>query len=149
MKSLLPQKFHFYIFTFSLILLVIGLPLSKFLMSLSQIILISNWLLEGNLKNKLTSFFKNKAALAVTSLLLLHLIGLLYTSDYNYAFKDIRIKLPLLILPLVLSTSTHLTSRIKNLVLNFFILSVLTGTLISTFILSAHLYLPTLFTVLC
>lgn len=135
MKSLLPQKFHFYIFVFSLIILVIGMPLSKFLMSLSQIILIANWILEGNIKNKLSSFFKNKAALALSSLLLLHFLGLLYTSDFNYAFKDIRIKLPLLILPLVLSTSQHLTLKIKDLVLNVFILSVITGTIISTLIL--------------
>jgi hypothetical protein len=144
MKSLLPQKYHFYVFVFSLILLVIGMPLSKFLMSLSQIILICNWFLEGGLKNKFSSFIKNKAALAVSSLLLLHIIGLLYTSDFNYAFKDIRIKLPLLVLPLVLSTSPNLTFKIKELVLKFFICAVIIGTIISTFILFGIFHQPIL-----
>lgn len=118
------------------------MPLSKFLMSLSQIILICNWLLEGDLKNKFSSFFKNKAALAVSSLLILHLFGLIYTSDFKYAFNDIRIKLPLLVLPLVLSTSKHLTMKIKELVLKFFIFSVVTGTIISTFILFDIIHRP-------
>lgn len=144
MKSLLPKKYHFYIFVFSLILLVIGMPLSKFLMSLSQIILICNWLLEGDLKRKTTSFFKNKAALVLTSLFLLHLLGLFYTSDFDYALKDIRIKLPLLVLPLVLSTSEHLTLKIKEAVLQIFILAVITGTIISTLILYDVIHRPML-----
>jgi hypothetical protein len=142
MRPLLPQKYHFYIFVFSLILLVIGMPLSKFLMSLSQIILICNWLLEGDLRNKFSSFFKNKAALAVSSLFLLHLIGLLYTSDFNYALNDIKIKMPLLALPLILSTSRHLTLKIKELVMNFFILAVTCGTIISTLIIFDIIHRP-------
>jgi hypothetical protein len=108
MRSLLPAKYHYYIYIFSLILLAAGLPLSKFLMSLSQIILFCNWLLSGDLKAKFVSFFNNKPALVLCSLLILHLCGLLYTSDFYYALNDIRIKLPLLLLPIVLSTSPPL-----------------------------------------
>jgi hypothetical protein len=136
MKSLLPQKYHSYIYIFSLILLVAGLPLSKFLISLSQIILICNWLLEGGLKAKFSAFFKNKAALAVSSVLLLHVFGLLYTSDFDYAYKDIRIKLPLLVLPLVISTSEPLSIRTKHLVLKFLIAAITFSTLVSTLILT-------------
>lgn len=136
MRPLLPQKYHSYIYIFALILLVIGLPLSKFLLSLSQIILACNWLLEGNLKNKFGSFFKNKAALAASSILLLHFIGCLYSSDLNYAFKDIRIKTPLLVLPLILSTSRPLSVQLRHLVLKFLILSLLISSAISTLILT-------------
>ena len=111
------------------------MPLSKFLMSLSQIILICNWLLEGNLKNKFASFFKNKPALILSSLLLLHFIGLLYTSDYAYASKDIRIKFPLFILPLFLSTSWPLSQKIVNLILKFFIGGILVATGITSLVL--------------
>jgi len=142
MRSLLPKKYHFYVFVFSLVLLVIGMPLSKFLMSLSQIILICNWLLEGDLKRKVSAFFKNKAALALTSLFLLHLLGLFYTTDLNYAFNDIKIKLPLLGLPLILSTSEHLTLKIRNIILNFFILAVFVATGISSFILFDIIHRP-------
>lgn len=136
MKSLLPLKYHSYIFIFSLILLVVGLPLSKFLLSLSQIILACNWILEGNLKNKFSSFFRNKAALAASSLLLLHFFGLFYTSDFDYAFKDIRIKLPLFVLPLILSTSPELSLKTRHLILKFFVAAITVSTIISTLVLS-------------
>src|ERR1700751_2082903 len=100
MKSLLPQNFHFYIYIFALLLLAIGLPLSKYLMSLSQLILLGNWILEGNLKSKFILFWKNKPAFVLSSLLFLHFLGLIYTSDFGYALNDIRIKLPLFALPL-------------------------------------------------
>lgn len=135
MRSLLPQKWHYYIYIFSLALLVIGMPLSKFLMSLSQIIMICNWVLSGGLKNKFTSFFRNKAALVLSSLLVLHVIGLLYTTDYHYASGDIRIKIPLMLLPLILSTSRPLPRKALDLILNLFIGAIIIGTVISTLIL--------------
>ncbi|MCW3083939.1 MAG: hypothetical protein JWP12_1305 [Bacteroidetes bacterium] len=135
MKSLLPQKAHYYIYIFSIILLVIGMPLSKFLMSLSQIILICNWVLSGHLKSKFSSFFNNKAALVLSSLLLLHFIGLLYTIDYAYAYGDLRIKVPLFILPLILSTSPALPKKITDLILHLFVGAIIVASAISTLIL--------------
>jgi len=136
MRSLLPRKYHSYVYIFSLILLVIGLPLSKFLLSLSQIILLVNWILEGDLKNKFRSFSGNKAALAASSILLLHFIGLLYTSDFAFGFNDIRIKLPLLVLPLILSTSAPLTQQVKHAILKFLAAAVTISTIVSTLILT-------------
>jgi hypothetical protein len=48
---------------------------------------------------------RNKPAMVLMSLYLLHLIGLLYTSDWSYAFKDLRTKVPIVIIPLFLATS--------------------------------------------
>src|ERR1043165_1713669 len=135
-KSLLPPLWHTYIYIFALVILVVGMPLSKFLMSLSQIILAANWLLEGNLREKWRSFFHDKAALLVSSLLLLHFIGLAWTSDFAYAFKDIRIKAPLLVLPLILSTSAPVSKRVFDAILYYFIAAIIVGTLISTFLLT-------------
>src|ERR1035437_9214819 len=140
MKSLLPEKYHQSIYVFALTLLVIGMPLSKFLMSLSQIILVSNWVLEGNLKNKLITFWKNKPALILSSLVLLHILGLIYTSDFNYAFKDIRIKGPLLILPLMFSTSKPLSKKLFDRILQIFVAAIILGTLISILILTGIIH---------
>lgn len=139
-KSLLPEKYHQYVYIFALTLLVIGMPLSKFLMSLSQIILACNWLLEGGLKNKFISFSKNKAALIVSSLLLMHFLGLFYTSDLNYAFKDIRIKAPLLVLPLIFSTSKPLSQKVIDGLMQLFVAAILVGTIISILILSGIIH---------
>lgn len=135
-KSLLPEKYHYSIYIFALTILVIGMPVSKFLMSLSQIILVCNWILEGGLIAKLKSFLKNKAALILCSLILLHFIGLLYTSDYSYGFHDIRVKGPLLILPLILSTSKPLSKKISNVILQLFIGSIIVATFIGIAILA-------------
>ena len=50
-------------------------------------------------------FFRNKPAMVLASLYLLHMLGLLFTSDFGYAFKDLRTKAPMLILPLFMSTT--------------------------------------------
>ncbi len=142
MKSLFPEKYHHYIYVFALIILVIGLPLSKFLMSLSQLILAGNWLLEGDLKNKCVRFWKNKPALILSSLLLLHFIGLSYTSDFAYAFKDIRIKAPLFILPLILSTSKPISLQLFNAILKLLVGAVIVGTVISALILVGVIHRP-------
>ena len=142
MKSLFPEKVHHYIYIFALIVLLAGLPMSKFLMSLSQIILACNWLLEGNLKNKFITFWKNKTALIVSSLLLLLFIGLIYTEDFNYAFKDIRIKAPLFILPLIISTSKPLSRIVYDVILQLFVLSIIIATVFSALILIDVVHRP-------
>lgn len=126
------------IFYFGLILIVVALPLSMFLISVAQFILLGSWLLEGDLKNKLSAFWKNKAALLITSVFLIHLIGLLYTTDYKYGFHDIRVKLPLLLLPLLISTAKPLSQRRLNMLFSFFIIAVFAATVISTLILTGY-----------
>jgi hypothetical protein len=142
MKALFPEKYHYYIYVFALILLVAGLPLSKFLMSLSQIILACNWLLEGNVINKFIAFWKNKTALIVSSLLLLLFIGLAYTSDFAYGLKDIRIKSPLFIIPLIISTSKPLSRQVFDTILKLLAIAVIIGTIISTLVLINVIHHP-------
>ena len=82
-----------------------------------------------SLISKFAAFFRNKAAMAITSLLLLHVIGLIYTTDFHYALKDLRTKLPLFILPLFLSTGPELKNRTLNLILIGYVLAVFGGTI--------------------
>ncbi|MEO6901807.1 MAG: O-antigen ligase family protein [Bacteroidia bacterium] len=138
MRFHLNPKYHYYLYLFGIALLIIGLPFSKFLMSLSQIILFVNWLWEGNLKNKIKLFINNKAALVVSSLLLLHFIGLFYTTDFDYAFKDIKIKLPLFLLPLIFSTSPPVSKALFNRFLQLFIATIITASFFSCFILLGY-----------
>ena len=100
-------------------------------MSVAQFLLIGNWLLDGNLKEKFGKFFHNKAALALASLYLLHIVGLLYTSDFQYAVKDLRIKIPLLIFPLILSTIEPVDRKQLQTILMVYVGAVLSGTFIS------------------
>lgn len=77
-----------------------------------------------NIKTRFNDFIHNKVAVVMVSIYLMHFIGLIYTSDFQYAFKDLRIKLPLLVFPLILSTMKPLTRKQFDTVLWFFIGSV-------------------------
>ena len=122
------------IFLSGLILLAIGIPLSNILMSVSQIILLVNWLFDKNIFKKVKVFFCNKSALIFSTIFLLHVIGLFYTSDFNYAFKDIRTKIPILLLPLILSTTPIIDGKKFRLVLSFFIASVLFASIVCYYV---------------
>ena len=134
-------------YTFGLCLLAVGLTLSPFLMSVAQFWLLAVWLFDNvelrqpfakvvdemwlNLKSKLTAFCHNKTALAVTSLYALHIVGLLWTSDFAYAFKDLRVKLPLLVLPLIMSTMPVVSKKQATTLMGVYVLAIFTATLIS------------------
>jgi hypothetical protein len=114
------SDFHTNIYFFGMLVMVVGLPFSMFLMSISQIIIAGNWLLEGNYKEKVQRFLKNRAALLITSIFLIHVIGLIYTEDFNYALKDLRIKSPLFILSFILgSIEFHNKKKIDIILLTF------------------------------
>ncbi|MBL0330992.1 MAG: O-antigen ligase family protein [Bacteroidetes bacterium] len=109
-------------------------------MSLSQIILACNFLLEGGVIAKFKAFFKNKPALILSSLFLLHAIGLFYTTDFHYASNDMRIKMPLIVLPLIFSTSKPLSKQVVDLLLKVFVAAIIVGTIISTSILTGIIH---------
>jgi hypothetical protein len=98
LKAVLTHPKHYY---FGLVLIMVGMPLSMFLMSLGSIWVATLWVIEGDHRRKLKAFWDNKAAVAFSSLFVLHLVGLIYTSDFEYAFKDLLIKLPILVMPLI------------------------------------------------
>lgn len=120
------------IYMFGLLVLAVGLPLSNFLMSIGQVLIAAAWLLEGKYKTKLQCLWTNKGALIFTSIFFLHVLGLLYSTDYSYAFNDLRIKLPLLVLPFLIATSGTLSKKKFSSIMLVFSGAVLIGTLVST-----------------
>ena len=84
-----------------------------------------------NFFEKFSLFFKNKAAVVLASIYILHLIGLFYTNDFHYALKDLRIKLPLLFFPVILSTMEMFRYRRVRILFMFYVLAVFVGSLIS------------------
>ncbi|MDP4226319.1 MAG: O-antigen ligase family protein [Bacteroidota bacterium] len=134
-KNIQIAQGHERIYIVALIMLVIALPFSFFLMSLSQIILLINWLSEGNFGEKLKILKDRKGILLICSIYLVHLLWLINTSDFAYAFHDLKIKLPLLVLPLIVGTSRSLNKNQVKIILQFFIAAVVAGTLLSTAIL--------------
>ncbi|MEO8759914.1 MAG: O-antigen ligase family protein [Bacteroidia bacterium] len=118
---------HKNIFVFGLILLVLGMPVSHFLTSISQLILLGNWLVERNFISKWNTLKKSKAFWSFVGIYLLYVIGLLWTSDYEYGLHDLKIKLPMLWLPVLFFTSPSLTKKDYHLIMHFFVLACIAG----------------------
>jgi len=120
---------HKNIFVFGLVLLAVGIPVSRFLVSVAQIVLFANWLLERNFLTKWSVLKKSKAFWSFIGIFIFYVIGLLWTEDYTYATKDLRIKLPMLLLPLLFFTSPRLSKKEYHGIFHFFV----GATLIATF----------------
>jgi len=124
-----------------LLMVAVGLTLSPFLMGMSQFWLVLVWLVDaslpplkggqGGFKDKFSRFCNNKAAVLLVAFFLMHLVGLLYTADFQYAMKDLRVKLPILVMPFVLSSMPPLDHKRFDFVMLVYVLSVFVATLFS------------------
>ena len=140
-----------------LLMVAVGLTLSPFLMGMSQFWLILVWLVDGvvgnrdenvisgggsageggiyfrhDFKSKFTRFWQNKAAVLLVAFYLMHVVGLFWTSDFQYALRDLRVKLPILIMPFVLSSMGPLDRKRFDFVMLVYVLSAFIATLFSS-----------------
>ena len=140
-----------------LLMVAVGLTLSPFLMGMSQFWLVAVWLIDGIVGNrdgnvipcegsageggiyfrhdfryKFSRFWQNKAAVLLVAFYLMHVVGLLWTSDFDYAMRDLRVKLPILVMPLVLSGMEPLDRKRFDFVMLVYVLSVFVATLFSS-----------------
>ena len=116
--------------------LAVSLTLSVFATSVFQILMAINWLAEGQLAGKFRSLLRKKSLLLVLSLYVVFLLGFLNSANYVSGLHDLRIKLPLLVLPLIIGTSGSLSHRQVRMILLFFT----AGLLVNTFVSSAILF---------
>lgn len=122
-----------------LAIMAASLTLSAFMMSVSQFLMLIVWIFMGDpVGEKLKRFFHNRIAVLLVSLYLLHIVGLLYTTDFQYAFKDLRVKLPLLAFPIILSSVKPLEKRYFDLLMQVYAVAVFVATCISFSIWLKH-----------
>ncbi len=122
------------LYYYSLLILAISLPFSGIYTSLAEFFVFGIWILDKNIVFKLKKFFTRKSVLVFALLFFVHIIWLFNTNNFDYAFKDIRIKIPLLLFPLVIGTSESLSfDKIKNIIIGFSV-SVFVSTIISLII---------------
>ncbi|MBU8892215.1 MAG: O-antigen ligase family protein [Bacteroidales bacterium] len=133
---------HFKLYYFGLILIATCLPLSKFALSISMIFLISNWVLEQEFKKKWEELKNNKPILIFTGIFIVHIIWLINTVNFVYAFHDLGNKAILLLFPIIIGTSKKLNIRQIKIILIWFSLAVIASTLISTSILTGIINYP-------
>lgn len=115
------------------------MPFSNLMMSQGQFIIAGTWLLSGIAHNdipaKLKAYFTNKQALALAAIYFALIIGMLYTANLSYGLKDLRIKLPLFLLPFMLTGLGRLKEKEYRIVIAVFI-----GALVASSITGFILY---------
>lgn len=124
------------IYLFGLILLAASLPLSRFMISISEFVIGLGWVMSSKPGYRVKQFFKTPSAWMISAIYLLFVIGMLYSGNMDHGFKELRIKLPLLVLPFFISTAPPISRRQWNYVMGFFIAAVLAGSFISSYILA-------------
>ena len=82
--------------------MLVGLVCSKFLMSITMILCTLNLLLEANFKLYWQKIKENHFFHLIVAFYLLHLISLLWSENLSYGLNDLRVKAPLLVIPLLL-----------------------------------------------
>jgi hypothetical protein len=137
--------------------MAVSVPLSRYLMSVSQFILTGLWILYAidyeriiatktwlkpmtvltetalSIKRQVVRFWHCKPAVVFVSFYLLHVAGLTYSSDIESALKDLRIKLPLLSIPVLLTAMPPLSRKQIYQILILHALAVFGGTLSSLY----------------
>lgn len=115
---------HRYIFLFGICVMGGAMLFGTVPTSIPQIILCSNWVFEGNFKEKFRSLKGNKIFWILISVFLMHILGLLNSTNLEAGLNDIRIKAPLFLLPLVLFSTKPLDKKELNLLLSLFVIGI-------------------------
>ncbi len=115
------QQVHTAIYYIGLLLMAFFMPLSIFMTNASMIMIAVNWVLEGRYREKLQRIKGNWSILVFCSIYIVHLLWLANTSNFAYAANDLRVKLPLLVLPIVIGTSQLLSTKRLNQILLVFV----------------------------
>src|SRR5690606_14201531 len=95
--------------------------------------IIANWLIQGEYKLYWTNLRSKKSLWWIIVIYFLLALSLFWSEDVTYGFKDLRIKLPFIVIPLVMATSAPL-ARSHFYFLLYVFLGILTYTTLYNFI---------------
>lgn len=115
--------------------MVISLPTSKALSSIVPGVLMFNWIVERRFREKFELLKQRKGLPLILSIYFIYMIGLLWTSSFQWGLLDVTIQLPLLVLPLVIGTSPKLNYSQVKPIIYFFAAAVVVASLCSVWVL--------------
>lgn len=118
-------RIHSQIHVFVLCALASSVVFSKFVMSLGMMLLLLNILLEGQFSTYWKNIRASRLFLWVALFFLLHLVSLLWSDNLTYGFHDIKAKLPLIVIPLVLVAKPIENRSYLKWILGIFLAAVL------------------------
>lgn len=131
MGRLNREQFHHGVYVGGLALIAAALPVSVYFLSVGQLLIAGNWILQGRFPEKFRRYLANKPALVFSSVYLLYVIGFFYSSDASFAISTLKSKLPLFSLVFLIASSPPLARGTKKWLLLVFSASVTVLSLIS------------------
>ena len=127
---MLKSTTHRKAYIFFISCLAASLSLGKFPMSLSLIGLSLNWILELEFQLKWKNIKeKNYLPIIFSGLFLIELIWLPISGDTRIGLNVLRIKLPLLLLPLIIGSCNSLSKREWKIIITTFFIGILVSTI--------------------
>jgi len=122
------EKIHKYFYIAGLCIIAFFLPISEYISNAAIFLLLTNWVIEADFIKKWRKLVQNPAILVFIMLFAVNVIWLVNSTNISYGIHDIKIKLPLLALPVIIGTSKALSKKVINAISAVFV----TGVLIST-----------------
>lgn len=123
------KQFHSNLLLVSLSGIGFSLPISEFLTSVFIIILVINWLTGTGLSHMLSAIQGRKEVLLFIAAWFVYLVWMFNSDNITQGLHDIRLKLPLLLLPLAATAQGKLTEAGYRIVLYSFVAGVLISTM--------------------
>jgi O-antigen ligase len=124
-------QIHHKVFYLSTLLLVATVPAYANLMNVAMIVMVLNWVVEGNFKGKYHSLKNKRLFTLFVAFYLLHVFSLIYTENMSEGLKNLGQKIMMLAFPLIIgSSSGQLTKKEFNNILITFVGSTLVVSLV-------------------
>ena len=144
LNRLFGSRAHDALHFFCLSLIAIGLPSTKVLMSIGMVLMLINLLLEADFHRYLKAIKNNRILHVLIAFFILHLVGLIWTSDFPAGLQDVKRKLPLLMIPLLMVAKPLQDQKSIQRILQLFIASLLLTSLYNwlsfNHIIGSHVY---------
>ncbi|MFN6037500.1 MAG: O-antigen ligase family protein [Bacteroidota bacterium] len=106
-----------------------GLSLGAIFISLGIIIVTANWFLEGNFNYKFQQLKSCKLLWVFLAFYLMHVLAMLWSDDIEFGCKDLKIKLPLLGLPIVFASTPKLKKNEFETLMKFYLAGIISASL--------------------
>lgn len=112
----------------------ISVPSSETGITLSMVLLLAFWLIDGNFKLKFQKLCRNRTAQIFISIYIVHIFWLINTTNFDYAIFDLRTKLAIVIFGVIFSTLPSLKVIEFRNVLLIFLITVLISSILGTYL---------------
>jgi len=120
-----------FLHVFSLYLIVVGLVCSKAMISIGMIIGGASVLMDPLLKEHMNKWKSNQFLVLIFVFLLLHLISFTWSSNLDYALNDLKTKVSILVIPLIIISKPLDKEKVKESVIILFLVSLFVTSLIN------------------